>query len=124
MGPSALPRLGAVVLFSENPEPLVRFYEEIGLEFEPEDHGDGPLHFECELPTTHFAIFPADHAGDAPRRNATDTTFLGFEVDDVGATIDRLRSNDYQIDEEPTEYPWGLRGVVRDPDGRRVEIFN
>ena len=45
----------------------------------------------------------------------------------VGALVmfsgDAVRHMGTQILQEPAEYPWGRRAVLRDPDGRPVEVF-
>ena len=56
--------------------------------------------------------------------DTTGKTFeLGFVVDDVQATIARLKSLHVPIVVEPLEKPWGQTvAYVHDPDGHYVEI--
>ncbi|MBV8263966.1 MAG: VOC family protein [Candidatus Eremiobacteraeota bacterium] len=114
--------LGALILFSTALDRTVTFYRAIGVPLEPETHDDGTLHYACELGATHFAVFPA-HAGCAQPYGSGGCSFPGFVVESVVAALDAARSLGATVRQEPEEYPWGLRAVTEDPDGRPVEIF-
>lgn len=46
-----------------------------------------------------------------------------FQVDDVDAVVERLRSAGYRIASEPTDQPWGVRDAsVLDPDGNSLTL--
>jgi len=47
----------------------------------------------------------------------------GFEVTDVLAVASGLKTAGYEIVRDPVRWLWGLRAVVRDPDGRAVELL-
>lgn len=47
------------VIKSRDPERLKAFFEDFGLTFVPEQHGDGPVHFACASPSGKvFEIYP------------------------------------------------------------------
>ena len=62
---------------------------------------------------------------DAPTPAANRSTLVEFEVDDVDATVERLRAGLPDVVMPPTTMPWGNRSaVVRDPDGTLVNLFS
>jgi predicted enzyme related to lactoylglutathione lyase len=55
---------------------------------------------------------------------ATDaTTRLGFAVASVVEVVQALQALGTPVVTEPQTTKWGFRGVVRDPDGRAIEIY-
>ncbi len=115
--------IGAIVMSTARASQVVAFYRSLGIPLVEEDHGDGVVHWACELGDVHFAIFDAAAPGGAPGYHEAGSTFCGFVVDDLAAAIERLRSLSTVVVQEPVEMPWGLRAVVLDPDGRPVEVF-
>lgn len=114
--------VGALVFFSRDVDRLVAFYRALGLPLEGEQHDEGAPHYACELHNTHVAIFPAQ-PGSAPPYRVGGCTFPGFVVESVAASLNGARATGATVRQEPELYPWGLRAVVEDPDGRPVEIF-
>ena len=57
---------------------------------------------------------------DGPAETAG--TRIGFEVDDVVEMVKRLTAAGGVLISPPKMSPWGLRAVVADPDGHRVEL--
>jgi lactoylglutathione lyase len=112
------PRLQLVVIRSTDISRVVAFYSKFGVAFEEHRHGTGPGHFSTDLSGLVFEIYPAKKPEDVDR-----TTRLGFAIPDLHGSILELRSLDVEIIEEPKETEWGLRAVVRDPDGRSVELY-
>ncbi len=51
---------------------------------------------------------------------ADQTTRLGFAVSDLESIVECL--NEAYVRSKPKQTEWGLRAVVRDPDGRTVEL--
>ena len=51
------------------------------------------------------------------------TTRLGFAVDDLDATLRSLESAGAAVVTSPRQTRWGYCAVVRDPDGRAVELY-
>ena len=50
---------------------------------------------------------------------------ITVRVDDVEALVDRLRALGVEIEEDPSDQPWGARHAwLRDPDGRRMSIYS
>jgi catechol 2,3-dioxygenase-like lactoylglutathione lyase family enzyme len=109
--------LNLVVIRSPDLERSKRFYEALGLTLHKERHGNGPEHYSSQLGPTAFEIYPVPQ-----RVDATLTPRLGFQVPSVDRTLALLQALGTPVVSEPMPSPWGRRAVVRDPDGRRVEI--
>jgi lactoylglutathione lyase len=117
---------GAYVMFSVDVERTTAFYRALGLPLEGERHGDGPLHFACDLGGVHVAVQPGKAGGDPPdertHRLAGDA-FHGYQVPDLQACLDAIPAADLKVEEPASMRPWGERVLLRDPDGRVVELF-
>ncbi len=112
------PILKLVVLKTLEVDRLLTFYETLGIRFSEEQHGKGPLHYSATVGGIVFEIYPATDP-DA----AEPSVRLGFEVPNLAAKVQLLRSSGTTIVSEPKESPWGIRAVVRDPDSRALELY-
>ena len=113
------PTLRLLVLKSAKTEAMRAFYTAIGLSFKQEQHGTGPLHHAAQIGATVFQLYPLGS------KDAADTTTrLGFAVDDFDKTMDHLKHLNTAVTREPETSAWGRRAVVRDPDGRSVELYD
>jgi lactoylglutathione lyase len=109
--------LSLLVLKTHQLEALRRFYGTLGIEFVEERHGQGPLHFAGCAGDTVLEIYPL------PDNTPADTsTRLGFAVPDLAVIVGTLTALGTPVIAEPGMSAWGLRAVVRDPDGRAVEL--
>ena len=105
--------LNLLVLRSPDIERARRFYELFGMSFTRHAHGAGPEHYAHEDERGVFEIYPAKQA------DTHDKTGLGFLVADLAETHQKLAAYQPQA---ITDGEWGRTFVVRDPDGRRVEV--
>jgi lactoylglutathione lyase len=111
--------LSLVVLKTRQVDKLLRFYNSIGIEMTEEQHGKGPIHFSGRVGDLVLELYPLREVGipvDA-------TTRLGFTVANVDKVVQALQALGTPIDTEPQVTKWGFRGVVRDPDGRAIELY-
>jgi lactoylglutathione lyase len=92
-----------------------RFYEQLGLKFELEKHGQGPEHLSSRLGDVVLELYPCGK--EAPGR-----VRLGFQVDSVDRVVAELQSAGVMPVRPPQPSPWGRRAVIRDPDGNTVEL--
>ena len=100
------------------------FYRAIGVPLQEERHGaDGPLHHACDLDGVHIAVFAAPGQGEAPGIGQPGGSFAGFAVESVEAAVEAAVGVGATVLQAPDDYPWGRRAVLRDPDGRPVEVF-
>ncbi len=110
------PQLALIVLKTKQMALVRDFYSRLGFEFIEEQHGSGPIHFSAPLGHGILEIYPL------PKGKETDSTMrLGFAVSDVESIVASL-DDIAEIVERPKQTEWGLRAVVRDPDGRVVEV--
>ena len=115
------PSLGLVVVRSADIEQTLRFYRALGLEFTEEQHGNGPVHYACDLGGTVIEIYPGK-PGTAPDRRAGGATLLGFQVGLLEVTLKAIAEIGATVLTAPQASPWGKRAVVQDPDGRAIEL--
>jgi lactoylglutathione lyase len=110
-------QLNLVVLRSPDRQRLASFYEQLGLVFVQHRHGSGPEHHSCEAGQVVFEIYPLLEG-----TTATTATRLGFAVDNVDVSVERLTAAGGIVVSPPQASPWGRRAVIDDPDGHRVEL--
>lgn len=114
--------VGALILFTERLEAAVEFYKAIGVPLEREQHEGGALHYACDLGPTHFAVFESS-PGETPEFRSGGSSFPGLTVNSLEVALEAAKSVSAEVVQEPTEYPWGWRALVKDPDGRVIELF-
>jgi lactoylglutathione lyase len=110
--------LTLVVIRSRDMDKLATFYNALGLSFTKHRHGDGPEHLTVTIGETVFEIYPAKTANES-----TASTRLGFSVPSLAEALAHLRRLQATILTEPSESPFGLRAVVQDFDGHKVELY-
>jgi lactoylglutathione lyase len=113
---SNMPRLNLLVLRAHDADALAGFYTALGMRFVRHSHGKGPEHYVCEDGGGVFEIYPANGSG------ATQALRVGFSVENVRAAVDKALAAGGEVVSPPTESQWGLRAVVSDLEGHRVEL--
>jgi len=108
--------LNLIVIRVSDLEAARRFYECLGLRFAVEQHGNGPKHLAAELPGMVFEIYPRSNGP------TTAGVRLGFRVDSVAAAVSAAQQLGVEVASPPQETARGVRAVVVDPDGHRVEL--
>lgn len=114
---SRSPSLKLLVLKTDAVEQLREFYARLGFEFVEERHGSGPRHWSAPVGDGILEIYPLPEDGIVDL-----TTRLGFGVSDVNQVVKSVRQMT-EVVTEPNKTQWGLRAVVRDSDGRTVELY-
>jgi len=110
--------INLIVLKTSQPDNLASFYGHLGIKFENHRHGTGPLHYAAELDNVVFEIYPLPK----DREKADDTLRLGFTVNDLDDTIQKLKTSGGKIIKEPSHTEWGYVSIVEDLDGRKIEL--
>jgi catechol 2,3-dioxygenase-like lactoylglutathione lyase family enzyme len=91
------------------------FYEALGCSFVSHRHGSGPVHYAHETDDFVLELYPA------PTPDYADKTGFGFSTNQIWHLREILA--DSGLAPGPIEHrPWGVTFVIRDPDGRRIEI--
>jgi len=110
--------LTLLVLKTRQIERVCLFYGTLGIQFAKEQHGSGPVHFAGQAGDVVVEVYPLLDDG-----SAVDTsTRLGFAVANLPEIMRALEGIGIEIITRPKQTAWGFRGVVRDPDGRSVEL--
>jgi len=109
--------LNLIVIRAADIDTSRAFYELLGVNFQHEQHGNGPEHFAADLDGVIFELYPQTndlHASDSAR--------LGFTVHSLNDTVSQLDQFGSKIVSPPKDTQFGKRAVVADPDGRRIEL--
>ncbi|WP_028980550.1 VOC family protein [Sporocytophaga myxococcoides] len=112
------PEISLLVLKTRQLQLLIDFYSTLGLFFQEEKHGNGPIHFSCSIGKFVLEIYPLPKSIEI----ADNTTRLGFSVNNLDEVIKKLRDTNFQIISEPANNEWGYSAIAKDPDGRVVEL--
>lgn len=112
-------KLTLLVLKTRKIEALKAFYSSLGIAFIEEQHGKGPVHYSGRVGDGILEIYPLPDDSSV----ADGTIRLGFTVDTLNEVIGALEACHTPMVSEPKATQWGLRAVVRDPDGRSVELY-
>jgi len=115
--PTFMSRLNLIVIHSVDPNRTQEFYKMLGMEFQEEQHGSGPVHWAADLDGIAMEIYPAKSEDEVDV-----STRLGFVVKDAASVLNTLRLSNVEIVSDLKQTKWGLRAVVRDSDGRTVEL--
>lgn len=110
--------INLIVIRTNQPKELSAFYELIGMKFDYHQHGNGPWHYSTEIEKTVFEIYPLLKNQDAPDQSLR----LGFTIDKLDETIERLRKKQVEIVRAPQISEWGYFAIIKDPDGRKIEL--
>lgn len=108
--------LNLIVLRAADLARAAAFYAALGVHLVRERHGNGPEHLAADLGGTVFEVYPL---GTGP---TTSATRLGFRVPALTAALLAVEAVGGSIIESARDSPWGLRAVVADCDGHRVEL--
>lgn len=109
--------LHLLVLKTRQIDRLAEFYSALGLTFTEEKHGDGPRHYAAQVGDLVLELYPLAEDG-----KGVDTTRLGFAIPDLDATLRTLALTGAAVVSGPKPTRQGRKAVVRDPDGRAVEL--
>ena len=109
-------KLNLIVIRTADMPRLVNFYKILGLEFDYHKHDKGVYHYATKIGDTTFEIYPL-------LKNQTEadiSTRLGFEIESFEEKIALLSEF---IISQPMQTEFGLCAILRDPDGRKIEIY-
>lgn len=98
---------------------LVEFYSLLGLTFDYHKHGNSPYHYSATLGSTILEVYPLTKG----QTEADKDLRLGFAVNDFETTIQLLKGKEITFLSEPMESDYGFMVIVKDPDGRKIELY-
>lgn len=111
--------LTLLVLKTRQVERLRTFYNALGIELNEEQHGKGPIHYAGRIGELMLELYPLPDDGGS----VDTTTRLGFAVESLTEVVEAIQAIGAPVVTQSQETPWGYRAVVRDPDGRAVELY-
>jgi lactoylglutathione lyase len=111
--------LNLLVLKTGQLDRLRDFYACLGIAFTEERHGSGPAHFAGRIGDVVLELYPLPEGVSLPDT----TTRLGFAVARLDEVLEALGRLAAFVTSPPRQTEWGRRAVVRDPDGRAVELY-
>lgn len=104
-----------LALYARDIYKTAKVYECLGMSFDEERHGAGPVHLACDTVGQVIEIYPGL---ETPSRSA----LLGFEVTDLEATRQNLRDAGAVIVKDIALVADERRLVAGDPDGREIFV--
>lgn len=113
-----------ICLITKNVPALAEFYTKVlGVKAE----GDN-VHTELKTEGANIAIFSVEGMESMAPRSMQGAGYgsftIGFEVKNVDAEFERLKSLNVEFVMLPTTHPWGCRSFwFRDPDGNIIDFF-
>ena len=113
-----------ICLITKNVPALADFYTKVlGVEHEGDDN-----HVELNTEGANMTIFSVEgmesFAPHSMQAAGYGSFTIGFEINDVDAAYDRLKTLGVDFIKLPTTHPWGSRSFwFRDPDGNIVNFF-
>jgi len=98
---------------------LADFYTILGLTFDYHKHGKSPYHYSATIGHTTLEIYPLAKG----QTEADKELRLGFAVDNFDNTIQLLKEKSTEFLSEPMQTEYGFMTIVKDPDGRKIELY-
>jgi len=98
---------------------LADFYALLGLTFEYHKHGKSPYHYSAPVGNTILEIYPLAKG----QAEADKELRIGFVLEDFDSTMAILKARDVEFVSEPLQTDYGFMAIVKDPDGRRIELY-
>jgi predicted enzyme related to lactoylglutathione lyase len=114
----ATKHIDALIFSTAKAIEMTTFYKAIGMPLKDETHGDGPLHYACDLGGAHVAIYDSSESSLIPLGDS----MIGFHVDSLEETLEKAKVAGAKVVVEPQEVHWGRRAVIEDPDGHLIEF--
>ena len=107
-------------LRSKFPKELKTQYELLGFEFHYHQHGNSPFHYTTEIDKVVFEIYPFSQSVEEADRSLR----IGFVIDSLPTKMESIRNSSWIISRELCETEWGMQAILRDLEGRKVELTN
>lgn len=108
--------LNLIVLRSADLPRSEAFYNLLGVTFDRERHGSGLDHLAGRVGSLVLELYPLEET------TGTASVRIGFRVASVKEVVAQLAKSGARVITPPKDGTWGLRAVVVDPDGHRVEL--
>lgn len=111
--------LRLLVIRTSDMERLKAFYSLFGLTFDYHKHGKSPYHYSATLGSTILEIYPLAKGQSGAEINVR----LGFAVNNFETIVKLLKEKETEFLSEPMQTDYGFMTVIKDPDGRKIELY-
>ena len=109
-----------MVIRTPDTKALYEFYKRLGFCFDYHQHGPSlPYHYSSTIGSMVFEIYPLAKG----QTEADQHLRLGFEIERFDDVIAELKQEVVPFISEAMQTPFGFMVVVRDPDGRKIELY-
>ena len=108
--------LNLLVIRTNEMQRLVDFYTLLGLKFEYHKHEQGIYHFSATIGETVFEIYPLLKS----QKEVDISMRLGFKIENFEDKIALL--NEFIVS-KPQQTAYGICAILKDIDGRKVEVY-
>ena len=113
--------LGGVFFRARDPQALAQWYAtHLGLEV---DASYGGVRFDEDTSRPGFTLWTPFAQDTGYFGDPAQPFMLNFRVDDLDALLGQLRAADVWVDEAREDGEFGRFAWIRDPEGRRVELW-
>ncbi|MCR9143587.1 MAG: VOC family protein [bacterium] len=103
-------KLSLLVVYCEDLEVSLQYYDALGLNFVQEQHGKGPVHYSTEIGDCVLELYPATSRSGPTR--------FGLDIKEPADAIARLRAAGFDIG----EWKAGAPMILTDPSGNKIHI--
>jgi catechol 2,3-dioxygenase-like lactoylglutathione lyase family enzyme len=111
------PKVGAVILLVSDMEESVKFYRDV-LHLPIKGQSEGWTEFFNT--GTVIALHPKKKIRVSP--GPAGGILVGFMVNDLDATVSRLKQQKVKFFKEPKDEAFGKHAIIEDPDGHLISI--
>lgn len=111
-------KLNLIVIRTNDIKRLAEFYQKLGLTFEYHRHGKGSWHYSTIIGEIVFEIYPLLKS----QTTVDNSLRLGFTVEDLDKLLEDLKENQVEIVNLPQYSEYGYFAVIKDLDGRKIEL--
>lgn len=117
-------KFSGICLITDRVPTLVKFYEKV---FSSKAQGDNE-HADFCFAGMNLSIFSKEGMEQLAKGSMHQAGYggftMGFEVGDVDAEYERLKTLGVEFIKRPTTHPWGYRSLwFRDPDGNIIDFL-
>jgi lactoylglutathione lyase len=98
---------------------LASFYELFGFKFEYHKHEKSPYHYSASIGNMVLEIYPLAKG----QAEADKELRLGFSIESFEDIIQVLKDKQTVFLSEPTQTDYGFIAIIKDPDGRKIELY-
>lgn len=110
--------INLIVIRTPDTAKLADFYALLGLQFDYHKHGKSPYHYSTTINKTVLEIYPLAKGQAMPDIYLR----LGFSLTEFESTIQLLKNKAVEFVSEPMQTDFGLMAIIKDPDGRKIEL--